>query len=221
MKRIIPLVNDEIYHVVNRSIAEFKIFNNDGDFLRMMYVLRYYQKDPTLSFSHFMTHDGINDYGFERYFYETSKRQDKQVQIIAFCLMPTHIHITLKQLKDNGITRYLGNVLNGYSKYFNTKYHRKGPLWEAKFKNILVESDEQLLHLTRYIHLNPATALLVGKPENWKYSSYHEYLKPSAKFRLTDFNDIIDIKPSDYRKFVDERISYQRALAKIKTLLLD
>jgi putative transposase len=79
--------------------------------------------------------------------------------------MPTHIHLVLRQLKDGGISKFMSNILNSYSRYFNIKHNRKGPLWEGRFRKVLVGSDEQLLHLTRYVHLNPVTACLVDKPK--------------------------------------------------------
>jgi len=135
--------------------------------------------------------------------------------------MPTHVHLILKQLTSDGISDFIGKVLNSYSKYFNTKHKRKGPLWEERFKNILVITDEQLLHLTRYLHLNPATALIVEKPEDWPYSSYCEYLGIGQGIGLCKYQDILNINPKSYRKFVNDRISYQRELAKIKALITD
>ena len=79
----------------------------------------------------------------------------------------------------------MGDILNSYSRYFNTKQKRKGPLWEGRFENVLIKTDEQLLHLTRYIHLNPVTAYLVDQAKDWQASSYNEYLENS------DFNECI------------------------------
>ena len=111
-------------------------------------------------------------------------------------------------------------VLKSYSKYFNKKYKRKGPLWETRFKNVHVDTDEQLLHLTRYIHLNPVTALLVKKPEDWNFSSYKEYLRESPR-KICEFEEFIPIEKNEYKLFVEERIDYQKELAKIKHLLLE
>ncbi|MFH1783040.1 MAG: transposase [Candidatus Omnitrophota bacterium] len=144
------------------------------------------------------------------------------VQIICYCLMPTHIHLTLTQLADKGISKFIGNILSSYSHYFNLKHNRKGPLWEGRFKGGLVKTDEQLLHLTRYIHLNPVSAYLVDKPGDWKYSSYKEYIsKEHCKSSLCNYDNVLDIQPILYKKFVEDRISYQRELVKIKALIFD
>ncbi len=220
MKRKVPLVNDEIYHVLSRSIAEYKIFNDKQDYQRMRQLLRFYQRETDIKFSDFIILEGVAKQGFDNYFEALTKDGDDLVEIIAFCIMPTHIHLILKQLQDDGISKYFGNILNSYTRYFNSKHKRKGPLWEAKFKNILVKNDEQLLHLTRYIHLNPVSASLVKKPEEWTYSSYKEYLGQEEK-ALCEYADLFEIKPSSYRKFVLDRAAYQRQLSKIKALLID
>ncbi|MCK4905287.1 transposase [bacterium] len=214
------LVVGEHYHIFNKSIAEYIIFNNDSEFTRMINVIRYYQKaKPAIKFSDFIKLAEVKQ-NYPNIDISVPER-DKLIEIITYCLMPTHIHLILKQLKKNGISIFMGNILNSYTRYFNTKHKRKGPLWEGKFKNILVETDEQLLHLTRYIHLNPATAYLVNKPEEWLWSSYKEYLL-ETKAKICRYDDILDIEPdSSYRKFVEGRIPYQRELAKIKDLTVE
>lgn len=214
LTRKTPLVEEEVYHIFNKSIADFKIFNTDSDFLRMKRVITYYQKEKaSVSFSNFIRTK--NNFLLQH-------DKEKRVDIIAYCIMPTHIHLILKQLKKNGISSFMSDILNSYARYFNIKYKRKGPLWEGRFKNILVESDEQLLHLTRYLHLNPTTAYLVDHPEDWTASSFREYLTLLAeKDRICHFKHILDIQPDSYKIFVEDRISYQRNLAEIKNLLMD
>lgn len=211
------LVTEEIYHVFNKSIAEFRIFNNTDELIRMQNIIYYYQKEnPEIKFSKFikLTQD------------EQDKKQtafiqkEDIVQILTYCVMPTHIHLVLKQLKQNGISIFMNNILNSYSRYFNIKHKRKGPLWESRFKNILVTNDEYLLHLTRYIHLNPVTIKLVDKPEDWQASSYNEYISRVSN-KICDYEKILNIEPMRYKEFVEDRISYQRELAKIKSLLIE
>lgn len=213
------LVVGEIYHVFNKSIAGFKIFNNDSEFSRMTGTIRHYQREkPPVKFSQFIKLSRVK----ENQLGETIPLSEKEklVEIIAYCLMPTHLHLILKQLKENGVSIFMSNILNSYTRYFNTKINRKGPLWEGRFKNVLVETDEQLLHLTRYIHLNPVTAYLVNKPEEWPASSYQEYLF-KVNNKICKYNNILDIEPTSYRKFVQDLASYQRELATIKELLLE
>lgn len=218
--RKIPLATGQTYHIFTRSIADFKVFNNKADFTRMQQLIKYYMVGDDLKFSKFIELEICQQNGFDIAFNIILKDKEQLVQIIAYCIMPTHIHLVLKQLTENGISKYMNDILNGYSKYFNTRHKRKGPLWESRFNSLLVDTDEQLFHLTRYLHLNPITAGIVDRPEDWKFSSYREYLG-NNNFKICQFNDILDIKPESYRKFVNERISYQIELAKIKNLIMD
>lgn len=216
------LVNNEIYHICTKSIAGFEILNNERDYRRMQQLIKYFTIDYPVKFSDFLTSKPATTFGFHTTFNTISKDQQKLVQIIAYCLMPTHIHLILKQLTKNGISIFMKDVLNSYTRFFNITHKRKGPLWEGRFRSILVKSDEQLLHLTRYLHLNAVTARLVDEPEDWAFSSYQEYLNNMNDIEsICQFDGIMEIKPVWYNKFVKDEISYQRELAKIKRLLLE
>lgn len=212
--RKIELAIGEVYHIFNRSIAKYKIFNKSENYLRFIELLNYYRfTNNTLSYSRYLTTSRAmisKGFGGETF-----------VDIIAYCIMPTHFHLILKQNTENGITNYLSKVENSYSKYVNTIFKRKGPLWEARFQSVHINTDEQLLHLTRYIHLNPSSAGLVNKPEDWEYSSYHNYLSESKGDELCIFRNIIDLSSKQYQKFVNDRIAYQKELSIIKSQLID
>jgi len=214
------LVNNEFYHICSKSIAGYIIFNNDREFFRMLALLKYYQIEVVPArFSHFIKNIGIK--GFDAKFEKSFDKKNRLVRIVAYCLMPTHVHLILEQLKDEGISRYMSNVLNSYSRYFNTLHKRKGPLWQGRFKSILVDGEEQLVHLTRYIHLNPTTSQIVRAPQEWIYSSYREYLERNDEQKFCLFDDVLEISAGEYKKFCEDRISYQQELAKIKSLVLE
>ncbi len=214
-----PLIAGSLYHIYTRSIAEFHIFRSKEDYSRMIETLQYYsavKTDCRFSFLKDMSSETremkINEI----------RQSDKLVHIISYCLMPTHVHLVLEQSKEDGISKYMNLILKSYSKYFNCKYNRMGPLWQSRFKNVLVDSDNQLLHLTRYLHLNPVTSFIKEKPEEWNYSSYPEYLQsvhPSN--RICDYKEYISMKPKEYAKFVCDNIDYQRELGRIKHLVLE
>lgn len=217
------LATDEVYHIFSRSIAKYKIFNNRSEFYRMLNALQFYQfYNIPIKLSRFIESAKTLKYGFRERLLDLAGGTEKQVEIIAYCLMPSHIHLILEQLQDDGITIFMNNSLNSYSRYFNLKHGRKGPLWESTFKNVLISSDKQLLHLTRYIHLNPVTAHLVEKTQDWDFSSYKEYMKKiKGKNKICVFDDLLDIDPKEYQKFVNDRKDYQRELAQIKNLLIE
>ena len=215
--RKIPLANNEVYHVYTRSIDNYIAFKDESDYTRAIEAIKYYiyGKLPT-SFSNYIKTKNKKIFSLK---YELDIN-NTVVQIIAYCIMPTHVHLILKQVKDNGISIYMKNIFDSYTRYYNTKYLRRGTLWEGKFKSVHVENNEQLLHLTRYIHLNPATAGLVKNPEEWPYSSYLEYLNKNND-QICTYVDYLDMDMKDYKKFVDDRKDYQKELALIKHLSLE
>jgi len=214
-----PLKNGYLYHICTKSIAGYIIFRSHEDYSRMKEMMKYYALDnPPVRFSLYQKLVLAGNIGS---FQELSSNDKRLlVDIIAYCIMPTHIHLVLCQLKDDGISLYMKNLLDSYTRYFNIKNNRKGPLWQGRFKSILIQTDEQLLHLTRYIHLNPTSDSLVDKPEDWKCSSYNEYLNNPGD-ALCSFSKYIEINPESYKTFVDTRKDYQERLSEIKHLCLE
>ena len=200
-----------IYHIINRSIADFVIFNDNVEYFRMVNTIRYYRSaNPASSFSRFLRDQKTNnDLG-----------KIHCINIIAYCLMPNHIHLMIKENNNETASKFINDILNSYTRYFNTKHKRKGPLWEGPSKKILTTTNEQLLHTTRYIHLNPVTAYLVNKPEDWPYSSYREYIgEVDNNENICKYSEELDMNCKQYKRFVEEQIPYQRELAQIKTRL--
>ena len=189
----------------------------------MKNTFMYYQvKNMHISFAQFLQSKGITNDEFFNFFHSSFQNRNKIIQIVAYCIMPTHLHIILKQLEENGISTFMGNVLNSCSRYFNTKYNRNGPLWQNRFQNVRIKTDEQLLHLTRYIHLNPVTKYIVDDPRAYRWSSYKEYISDvSDERKICEYGDILNIERKEYELFTKDRISYQRELKKIKGLLLE
>ena len=214
-----PLVSGQYYHIFSRSIVKYIIFNDENDYDRFVELLSLYRfKDFNYKYSTFKNLQSINQ---KTVIGSLSKSNDLLVKIITYSVMPTHIHLLLKQVVDEGISDFMSKVLNSYSRYFNARHHRKGPLWENHFKNVLVGSDEQLLHLTRYIHLNPSSAGLVKNPIDWNYSSLREYIDTENSSSICEFKDIIDLTPKSYRRFVFDQKDYQKNLSLVKSILID
>lgn len=213
-----PLVTDQYYHIFSRSIAKYQVFNDADDFERILELIDLYRfSDFNHKYSRFKSY-GITTQ--EAILSNLKKANNALVEIVTLNIMPTHIHLLLKQVTDGGISKFMAKILNSYTKYFNSKHHRNGPLWEGHFKNVLVTSDEQLLHLTRYIHLNASSAGLVDNPFDWPYSSLKEYCGEVPN-GICQFNNIIDMSPQQYKKFVLDQKSYQRSLSLIKNILID
>jgi len=212
------IVTNNVYHILNKSIEKFIIFNTDYDYARMIELIKYYQfANVPVKYSYLMSRSIEEQISNKSYIKD---KNEKLVNIISYCLMPTHFHMTLQQLVYGGISKFVNLIQSSYSKYFNIKHDRKGPLWQGYYKNVLVASDKQLLHLTRYHHLNPVSARLIDKPEDWEYSSYNEYLG-NIKTPICNYNKLLKFKPNVYKRFMENRINYQRELTRIKKIILE
>jgi REP-associated tyrosine transposase len=115
----------------------------------------------------------------KNYFYflgKISKNFKGAIDLIAFCLMPNHYHLLVKVNENGAIEMAMQKISTGFTRAINKSYGRTGHLFGGRYKNKLIPNDEYLVHLVRYIHLNPVRARLVGKMKDWKYSSYMDYL---------------------------------------------
>ena len=98
------------------------------------------------------------------------------VTIIAYCLMPNHYHLVLRQSENGLISRFLQTSFNAYVQALNKEVQRSGTLFESRAKGILIDSDRYLFQVIRYVHLNPVLSGLVEKAENWEFSDYRTWI---------------------------------------------
>ncbi|HVZ11767.1 MAG TPA: transposase [Patescibacteria group bacterium] len=209
--RIVPLVNGEYYHVFNRGVARMPIFLTNRDYERFKNTFTYYKYPHKFAkFSVSFSKD------------ELIKSSENIIEIVSYCLMPNHFHFLLKQTKDNGIMNFIRMTTISYAKYFNIKRKRKGPLFEGQFKVVHVESNEQLLHLSRYIHLNPIVSHVINDLDLFKWSSYLEYLQKTSEVICANEIILDQFKSIDsYEKFVLDHKEYGEKLENIKHLILE
>lgn len=219
--RKIPLANGEYYHVYNRGTARQPVFLSKRDYERFIFTLSYYHflKIP-LKLSRFLQLPMDRRNSFLR---ELDQEKEKLVEIISFVLLPNHFHLLVKQTADGGISTFLSKATNSYTRYLNTKRARVGPLFQGTFKAVHVETDEQLLHLSRYIHLNPLVSFIVKESDflSYPWSSLSDFLKGRSSFIhlepiLTHFSS-----PKVYERFVLDQADYAKKLAEIKYLTLE
>lgn len=154
-----------------------------------------------------------------------------QVELIAYCLMPNHFHLFIRQIKKGGVSEFMQALATNYSMYFNHKYKREGPLFQGTYKAVLVDDDSYFMWITKYIHQNPQEILARVKPlqklEEYSFSSYPDYLglrktewvKPGVVLENFEEN-APGIRVKKYQKFVeaDEEAESQESL---DSLLLD
>ena len=99
----------------------------------------------------------------------------EHADVIAYALMPNHYHFLL-EVRTFEFSRAMQNFSISYVKAINKRYKRVGTLYQGSFQAKIIEQNRYLLHLSRYIHLNPVSAGLVDQPEDWEYSSYREFV---------------------------------------------
>lgn len=195
-------VNDEIYHIYNRGVEKRDIFMRDKDYLR--FIINLYEFNdlaPALNLGYHLNKTPIE----VRLQYP---RKKPLVAILAFCLMPNHYHLMVQQLIENGITMFMRKLGTGYTNYFNTIYQRVGPLFQGKFKSILLERESHLVHLPHYIHLNPLD-LKMPEWRNGAIKDVHKAMKFLISYRWSSLPDYLGIKnlPSvTNREFLKEYI---------------
>ncbi len=210
--RTTPFINEGFYHVFNRGVEKRQIFLNDRDYDRFLQTIYYYQYDkPKPKFSN-QKRFKLNDFN----------KNNKIVEIICYCLMPNHFHLLLKQLKDGGIQEFANKISNSYTKYFNIKHGRVGHLFQGAFKATFIETDEELLHVSRYIHLNPYVADLTKNLETFPYSSYPDFLGISSG-QICVAEPILNFfkNGAEYKQFINDHQDYAERLHKISHLTID
>ena len=146
----------------------------------------------------------------------------KIVEIICYCLMPNHFHFLLRQIREGGITEFVSKLSNSYTKYLNIKNNRVGPLLQGDFKAVHVDNNEQLLHLSRYINLNPLVGYVTRDLDFYRWSSYPEYVGNVGN-EICNKKIILDQFKSKehYKQFVLDQEDYGKRLEMVKHQLLD
>lgn len=211
--RKIVLANNEVYHVVNRGVEEREIFLDKRDHTRFLKSFIYYQKaDPPVRFS-------FRQRASQKQF----SNLDNLVEIICYSLMSNHFHFLLKQIKDGGISLFISRLTNSYTRYFNTRHKRRGHLFQGPFKAVRIENNDQLIHVSRYIHLNPIVGFLIKDLKDYSYSSYLEYLGKSKTNQICQKELVLNqfSSPEDYEKFVLGQKDYALELKRIQQLVIE
>ena len=158
----------------------------------------------------------------ENYLYLTrllcKSLRNRHVSMIAYCLMPNHYHLLMRQESDILIREVMQDAFNAYVKAFNKRYGRTGTLFEERFKAKHVKEDRYLIHLCRYIHRNPLEAKFVNDAGLWKYSDYLEWIGGKKNVQLV--SDLF-AGPEGYARFVTEYELSSKEVAGLNNYLFD
>lgn len=232
--------NGEIYHVVVRRNGDKSLFLDIDDYYRGIFSI--YELNTTKAVEIRLRRQArltekkkIND--GERV-PEVDKRE-KLVEILAFCLMPNHIHLLMRQLKDRGISKFMNKLGAGYPAYFKKKHNlkEKGYFFQSRFVSVHIENDSQLITTFVYIHTNPLALIeprwkegvvinsqrAIKFLENYKWSSYQDYLGKKNFPSVTERNFILEIIRGQrgVKKSVADWIKHKKEIKGIAEISLE
>ena len=125
----------------------------------------------------------------------------------CYCLMDNHYHLVLRTPFAN-ISEIMHHLNCSYSNWFRFKYELVGPLFQGRYKGILVDEDNYLLQLTAYIHLNPARAGIVQHPEEYKWSSFRNYTLKTKKMKSLNTEFVLGMLDTNRKKAIEKYIHY-------------
>jgi len=200
-------VENAFYHVYNQGVEQRNIFLDQQDYSVFLSYLQTYvsPKDTTSLYSIISSLD------------VSSKEKDRALkllklrnyhgalQLCCYALLPNHFHLLLLQIKM-GLNEFMNSLGTRYAMYFNRKYRRKGVLFQDVYKAVLVYSDEQLLHISRYIHQNP-TEWLNLPPNHWRNLPYPSSLPDYLGERRTIW--VTSKYVLDYFSKTNPQLSYE------------
>jgi len=193
-------VEEGYYHIYNRGVEKRKIFLDEQDYKVFLKYLKLYLDPPGKL--------PIRKVSIGNNTFQTVPRPLKnyydKVKLLSYCLMPNHFHLLIKQTDKKSIELFMRSLATKYSVYFNKKYNRVGSLFQGPYKAVLASDDIYLLHLSRYIHLNPGK----DSPYRMAYSSYPEYLqKRNTSWIYT--KDILSHFKTAKKTSLKDMLSYQ------------
>lgn len=167
----------EFYHIYNRGVEKRVIFLDEADRERFVRLLYSANSDKSIYLS-----------DCQGLALGEIQKGKNLVAIGAWCLMPNHFHILLKEVSEGGISTFMQKLLTGYSMYFNKKYYRKGTLFEGKFGAKHLNTDQYLKYQYAYIHLNPIGIIDSG----WKKKEISDRIKAIAFLREYKYSSYLD-----------------------------
>ncbi len=200
-------------HIYNRGVDKRSIFKSDKDRSRFMLTMRIAVLEKAEKVSLILKKrekeliSSINQQTL------TELYGPPMVTILAFCLMSNHYHIIVKADRQENISKFAQRLANSYTLYFNKKCGRKGRLFESTYKEVLIHTDEQLVHVVRYVHTNPSNSkrlmLSASQLKLYQWSSLPAYLKGEAK--MCEITQILNFytSPDDFWKFTKAGIKQQ------------
>ena len=185
------------YHIYNTGSNSLVIFKENNDYETFINLLKRYLINKTQKDKRGREYKSfLND-----------------IELLAFCLMPTHYHLLIYQRSPNVITSFMRRVATSYSTYFNHKYKRAGPLFNERYKASKVEHEKYLLPISRYMHLEPKNY------KHWAFSSLPYYSGNKENNWIAPGKVLGSVSVNEYLNFLADRQSYNNEFGELKVQL--
>lgn len=238
-------INGEIYHIIVKALDDNVIFKDIDDHYRGIF-----------SIYEFNTTKPVTIQGRRRIRASLKKKEkdrgrasinsgvefvrderDRLVEVLAFCIMPNHIHLLVRQLQDKGIVRFMSKFNTGYGGYYNRKNQRKGYVFQDRFTAVHIENDTQLKVVFVYIHTNPISLIEpkwkkfgIKKPkkaiefiESYKWSSCSDYIGEKNFPSVTDRGFILETfgGADSCKELIEDWVKYKGEIKEFIEILLE
>lgn len=226
----------EIYHVVLRSIDNNLLFRDIDDYYRGIFSI--YEFNTTESVTIRERREArVKIKQVSRGPTSVTDKRSKLVEVLAFCLMPNHPHLLLRQIKNDGITKFMRKIGTGLAGYLNRKYDRKGHVFQNRFSAVHIKDESQLKNVFVYIHTNPIALIepewkekgikdpekAIKFLEEYKWSSYPDYIGKNNFPSVTDRGFILEVMGGKQacKEFVENWMRYKGEISEFTELALE
>lgn len=164
------------YHIYNRGVEKRTIFMDNQDYAVFLSYIKNYLLPKDEEFLQDILANSMSTPKQKADSLKLLKLNNfyGNITLLAYCLMSNHFHFLIKQTEPDGIDKFMNSLMSRYSIYFNRRHKRVGPLFQGNYKAVLVSTEDQLLHLSRYIHLNPNSKGVAF--QSYPHSSYLQYI---------------------------------------------
>ena len=200
-------VENGYYHVYNRGVEKRLIFQDQQDYHVYLGCLKEYlspKAEKELSDRLSAAGASQEEKYLTRKLLALNNFHD-DITLLAYCLMPNHFHFFLKQKSAGALDRFMRSMSTRYVSYFNRKYNRVGPLYQSRYKAVLINSEAQYLHISRYIHKQAIALQVTGSPQPSSFPDYigkrgTSWVHPEEILEF--FSDAV--QPWTYERFVED-----------------
>ncbi len=180
--RNINFATEEFYHIYNRGTEKRKVFLDRADYYRFIILLYLSNSDSPINMREARIL-GPDYQGLSKI-----NQGETLVDIGAYCLMPNHFHLLLRERVEGGISKFMHRLMTAYTMYFNGKNDRTGALWQGVFKAQHADSDNYLKYLFSYIHLNPIKLI----QSDWKEKGIKDMIKSKKYLERFEYSSLLD-----------------------------